>query len=115
LAFKIKDFVTRDRSVLMSTFNTSPKPESMLQNQRLLLEALCDIRHCLVELLFRTSWLKKADKFSGIVPDGAFTEREKLGLSRREEKALSHEDKVKVISKRAARKEASTDEDVEAF
>jgi len=131
VSVKIKDFITRDRKVLMDTFNKKPRPESMLQNQLLLLEVLCDIRKCLVEVLFRTDWLKKAKplknpnvavgkgvtygEMEGIVLDGAFTEREQLGLSKREEKALSHEDRVKIISKRAQEKKASTEEDVEAF
>lgn len=114
MAVKIKDFITRDTGLLMQTFNTTPRPEGMLQNQRLLLEVLCDIRKELLELLFRTDWLKEATppKRRKIeVETTPFTEP----LSRREEKALPFEDRVKTISNRAARKKASTDEDVDAF
>lgn len=102
----------------MSTFNTRARPECMLQNQRLLLEVLCDIRHCLVELLFRTSWLKKAEPQKGMkIPekDTWVGAGEGKVLSRREEKSLDFKDRVKVISKRAKEKETPTEEDVEAF
>lgn len=98
----------------MQTFNTRPRPESIIQNQRLLLETLCDIRRCLIEILSRTDWLKKAKPPKvtriEIAKDEAATT-----LSKREEKALSFEERKKIISERAARQEAPTDEDVEAF
>jgi hypothetical protein len=97
LVIKIKDYVTRDRGLLMDTLNKAPKPESMIQNQLLLLEVLCDVRKCLVELLFRTEWLKKA-----------------APMKKQDEKRLSMDQRVKIISKRAMEKNAS-DEDVEAF
>lgn len=114
MAVKIKDYITRDTKILMSTFNTMPKPESMVQNQRLLLEAICDVRKELLELLFRTDWLKKAKppKATKIKIE---EERDPPKLSRRAEAALPLEERVKVISDRFTPKEAPTDEDVEAF
>ena len=103
---------------MMQTFNTTPKLESVLQNQRLILEATCDVRKELLELLFRTDWLKKAKppKATKIKKD---EEEVAPKLSRKAEAALPLEERVKVISDRNAPtvndEEASTDEEVEAF
>jgi len=51
-------FETRSRETLIASLNTSPKPECIIQNQRYLLEVLCDIRDELKEVLNRLSWLK---------------------------------------------------------
>ena len=115
MAVKIKDFITRDTKILMSTFNTTPKLESVLQNQRLILEATCDVRKELLEVLFRTDWLKKAAplKRTKIKKD---EEEVVPKLSRSAEKGLPFEERVKLISDRTKKEEAFIkDEDVEAF
>lgn len=37
----------RSRQVLRETFNKTPRPEGVIQNQYILLEVLCDIRDLL--------------------------------------------------------------------
>ena len=52
-------FESRTRETLMVSLNNVPRPESIVQNQRYLLEVLCDIRDELKEVLQRLSWLKQ--------------------------------------------------------
>ncbi|MCK4828295.1 hypothetical protein KA005_71865 [bacterium] len=118
MSVKIKDYITRDTKILMSTFNTMPKLESVIQNQRLILEATCDARKELLEILHRLSWLgsTKALKDAKIKKD---EEKPVSVMSKKAEAALPFEARVKVISDRNAStvndEEASTDEEVEAF
>lgn len=115
MAVKIKDYITRDTKTLMSTFNTMPKLECVIQNQRLMLEVTCDVRKELLEVLNRLSWLgsTKPVKHIKIKRD---KEEEIPKLSRKAEAALSLEERVKLVSARTAKEEAVTkDEDVEAF
>jgi len=118
LPVKIKDYITRDTSVLMQAFNTMPKLECVIQNQRLILEATCDVRKELLEILYRTEWLKKAappvkKKIKEAEEKPAST------MSKKQEAALPFEERVKIISDRNAptvnNEEAPADEDVEAF
>ncbi|MCK4384716.1 MAG: hypothetical protein KAW52_00490 [candidate division Zixibacteria bacterium] len=112
---KIKDYITRDTKILMQTFNTMPRLESVIQNQRLMLEATCDVRKELLEVLRRLSWLgsTKALKDAKIKKD---EEEVAPKLSRKAEAALPLEERVKVISDRTKKEEAFTkDEDVDAF
>jgi len=115
LPVKIKDYITRDTKVLMSTFNTMPKIECVIQNQRLILEATCDVRKELLEVLFRTDWLKKASPLKRTKTKG--DEEEVVPkLSKRAEAALGFDERVKIISDRTKKEEAFTkDEEVEAF
>ena len=99
----------------MSTFNTAPKLECVIQNQRLILEATCDVRKELLEVLHRLSWLgsTKALKDAKIKKD---EEEVPSKISRKAEAALPLEERVKIISDRAKReKEFTKDEEVEAF
>ena len=57
-------FETRTRETLIASLNTSPKPECIIQNQKYLLEVLCDIRDELKEVLNRLSWLKEMPTLS---------------------------------------------------
>ena len=98
----------------MQAFNTAPKLECVVQNQRLILEATCDVRKELLEVLHRLSWLgsTKPLKHTEIKRD---EEEVAPKLSKKAEAALPFEDRVKLISDRNAPKEAPTDEEVEAF
>jgi len=115
LPVKIKDYITRDTKILMSTFNTAPRLESVIQNQRLILEVTCDVRKELLEVLHRLSWLGSAKSVKGAkikmtVDPAAPT------LSRKAEAALPLKERIKVISERTEKEEAFTkDEEVEAF
>jgi len=99
----------------MQTFNTAPKLECVIQNQRLILEATCDVRKELLEVLHRLSWLgsTKLLKDAKIKRDSEETSPK---ISKRAESKLPFEKRVKLISDRVARENAFTeDEDVEAF
>lgn len=102
----------------MQIFNTMPRLESVVQNQRLILEATCDVRKELLEILHRLSWLgsTKALKDAKIKKD---EEKPASVMSKKAEAALPFNARVKLISGRFAPtvndEEASTDEDVEAF
>lgn len=118
MAVKIKDYITRDTKILMDTFNVAPKLECVIQNQRLILEATCDVRKELLEVLHRLSWLgsTKPLKDAKIKKDG---EEIPPKISKRAESKLPFEQRVKLISDRNAPtvndEEASTDEEVETF
>ena len=115
MSVKIKDYITRDTKILMSAFNTAPKFECVIQNQRLILEATCDVRKELLEVLHRISWLGSTKPLKGakIKKD---EEEVVPKLSKKAEAALPFEERVKIISDRTAKEEAFTkDEEVEAF
>lgn len=84
----------------------------MLQNQLLLLEVLCDTRRALVELLFRTDWLKKAAPLKDVKIE---INPAAKPLSKKKEKTLPFEKRVEVISERANRDSVSTEEEEETF
>ena len=63
-------FESRTRETLMVSLNTSPKPECIIQNQRYLLEVLCDIRDELKEVLHRLSWLKNTSPLPELAEKG---------------------------------------------
>jgi len=115
VAVKIKDYITRDTKVLMQTFNTAPKLECVIQNQRLILEATCDVRKELLEALHRLSWLGSTKPVKGakIKRD---EEEPAPTLSKKAEAALPFSERVKLISDRTKKEEAFTkEEEVEAF
>jgi len=114
LPVKIKDYITRDTKVLMQTFSKMPKLECVVQNQCLILEATCDVRKELLEILHLLSWLGSPAKLkkAKIKKD---EEKPTSVMSKKAEAALPFEARVKAISDRFAPKEAPTDEDVEAF
>jgi len=114
LPVKIKDYITRDTSVLMKTFNTMPKLECVVQNQRLILEATCDVRKELLEILRRLSWLGSTKPLKDVKLKED-EEKPVSTMSKKQEAALPFEDRVKIISDRNAPKEALADEDVDAF
>jgi len=118
LPVKIKDFITRDTKVLMNTFNAAPKLECVIQNQRLILEATCDVRKELLEVLHLLSWLGSPEKLKKAKIKEA-EEKPVSTMSKKQEAALPFKERVKLISDRNAPtvndEEASTDEDVEAF
>jgi len=113
LPVKIKDYITRDTGVLMQAFNTAPKLECVIQNQRLILEATCDARKELLHVLHLLSWLESPAKLKERAKKEDVPVVDKM--SKKAEAALPFEARVKLISDRNAPKEASTDEEVEAF
>lgn len=57
---------TRSREVLGQTFNTAPRMESIVQNQKIIVELLCDVRETMndmVRMAVRNS-LKKIESSS---------------------------------------------------
>jgi len=99
----------------MSTLNTAPKLECVIQNQLLILEATCDVRKELLEVLHLLSWLGSPAKMK---KKAKIKDEEEVvpKISKRAEKALPFEERVKLISDRTAKEEAFTkDEDVDAF
>lgn len=114
MAVKIKDYITRDTKLLMQTFNVAPKLECVIQNQRLILEATCDVRKELLHVIHLLSWLESPAKLKAraMKEDVPIVDK----MSKKEEAALPFEARVKLISSRQTPEEAPTDdEDVEAF
>ena len=114
MAVRIKDYITRDTNLLMQTFNVSPKLECVIQNQRLILEATCDVRKELLHVLHLLSWLESPAKLKD-AKTKKDEEKPVSVMSKKAEAALPFEARVKVISDRNAPKEDPTDEEVDAF
>ncbi|MFX0198970.1 MAG: hypothetical protein ACFFCW_22845 [Candidatus Hodarchaeota archaeon] len=58
----------RSREILMETFNKSPKPEGVIQNQKLMLEVLIDIRD-FMEIMERKQTLMQKTLRDHFPPD----------------------------------------------
>lgn len=115
MAVKIKDYITRDTKTLMQSFNVAPKLECVIQNQRLILEATCDVRKELLQVLHLLSWLESPAKLKKqkIKED---EEEPAPKISKKAEAAMPFKDRVKLISDRTKKEETFTkDEEVEAF
>ena len=115
MAVKIKDYITRDTKTLMQSFNVAPKLECVIQNQRLILEATCDVRKELLHVLHLLSWLESPAKLKKRAKIEVEVVPLESKMSKKAEAALPFEARVKIISDRNAPKEDSTDEEVEPF